>query len=83
MTGEVEYLEKSLDKTIKERKMLEQEMKRLDYNQLQGGSQNTSLRGVSQRSARPSLKSFSRRNTGGSGQKKTRGGQSTLGGLVV
>ena len=80
---EIEYLEKSLVKTEKERKDLEKQRQRREYEQVGGTVHNVSLRGVQSRSARPSLKSFSRRNTGGGGQKKTRGGQSTLGGLVI
>ena len=83
MTGEVEYLEKSLAKTIKDRERLEQEIKRLDYDQMQSQSHNVTNYRAKSSPGRPSLKSFSRRNDGGGGQQKTRGGQSTLGGLVV
>ena len=78
-----EYLSKSLVKTTEDREELEKQKKQLDYNKLQGG-QNISLNmGGGGRSARPNLKSFSRRNSGGGGQKKTRGGQNTLGGFVI
>jgi hypothetical protein len=79
-----EYTSKSLAKTVEDRKMFEKQKKQLDYNKLQGGQNISLYSGAGRRASHsPSLKSFSRRNSGGGGQKKTRGGQNTLGGLVV
>jgi hypothetical protein len=78
-----EYTSKSLAKTVEDRKMFEKQKKQLDYNKLQGGHNVSLHMGGGSRSARPSLKEASRRNTGGSGKTRTRGGQNTLGGLVI
>jgi hypothetical protein len=71
------YLTKSLDLTRKEREQLEKSRKAQVF-----GS-NTAARAISkpqQSKARPSLKSFSRKQYSNN---RTRGGKNTLGGLVI
>jgi len=83
--GEKTYMEKSLAKTIQDKELYKKQKKRREYETLQGGDVSRHSRRGSQNMSpgRPKLKSFSRRNAGGGGKKRTRGGQDTLGGLVV
>ena len=83
--GEKTYMEKSLVKTIQDKELYKKQKKRREYDLLHGGDSSVNTRRSSQNRSpgRPNLKSFSRRNNGGGGQRKTRGGKDTLGGLVI